>query len=316
MKSIDSIERLLGQTPAPSVVEGPHREQLKQRLLESAQSAQPRREGMRISLLSRMPPTMKAAAGLMLAAMLIGTGWAAEKIYIKWNGVSFTLESHPGRSVTLPNGATLNLGGHTLGHEESGDISPDVQKAVETAKRHHEEDNKLIAEKKYKFVKTFEYLSETNYVYTFTYADGSHTTTTVQLPLENMTSWDDYEQKLKEQAEKIEKAVLAGNFRLIDVNTIDCWICRDVDSNERLNVRHALLPGYNYAHATLEAANDPKQIQEMTWQQHLKAIREGKREILGTKNETVYTYEAALEDGSKATFTQDHPLKKLEENGK
>jgi hypothetical protein len=316
MKSIDPIERLLGQTPVPSVVEGPHREQLKQRLLESAQTAQPRREPMRISLLSRMSPMMKVAAGLMLAAMLIGTGWAADKIYMKWNGISFTLESHPGQSVTLPNGATLNLGGHTLGHEESGDVSSDVQEAVETAKRHHEEDNRLIAEKKYEFVKTFEYLSETNYVYNFTYADGSRTKTSVQLPLEDVTSWDDYDEKQKEQAEKIEKAVLAGNFRLIDVNTIDCWICRNVDSNERLNVRHARLPGYDYAHATLEAAEEPKQIQEMTWQEHLKAIRDGKREILGTKNETVYTYEAALEDGSKATFTQDHPLKKLEEDGK
>jgi hypothetical protein len=310
MKSIDEIERLLGQTPAPCVVEGTHREQLKQRLLESAQSAQPRRERMKMSLVSRMSPMMKVAAGFALAAVLIGTGWAAEKIYMKWNGISFTLESYTGRSVKLPNGATLDLGGGTT---EMGIVSNDPNdfgpNAVERAKRHHEEQNKLIAEKKYKFVKTREYLSQTNYVYTFTFADGSHETTTVAIPLETVTSWDDYRQKQQEQSEKIYKAVVAGNFRLIDVHTTDDWICRDADSREKLDVRHV----YDTAEATIEAAKEPKQVQEMSWQDHLKAIREGKRELLGPKNETFYTYEAVLEDGSKATFVQDHPLAKLEE---
>ena len=82
MKRIDPTERLLGETPVPLVVEGVHREQLKQRLLAEAQSAQPRRKEMtrftgRFSML-------KVAATFAAAAILIGTGWAAEKIYHKF----------------------------------------------------------------------------------------------------------------------------------------------------------------------------------------------------------------------------------------
>ena len=39
MKRIDPIERILEEAPLPRVVEGAHREQLKQRLLAEAQSA-------------------------------------------------------------------------------------------------------------------------------------------------------------------------------------------------------------------------------------------------------------------------------------
>jgi hypothetical protein len=277
----------------PTIAEGPHREQLKQQLLEQTQSPQPRSLKMRLSTFSRMPPLLKVSAALLATAILVGTGWAAEKIYMKWNGISLTLG--------------------TTEYEQSGNVSLDPQKVVEAARRHHEEDNKLIAEKKFKFVKAFELFSQKRYVYTFTYADGSQTKTTVQIPLETVTSWDDYEQKKNEQAEKIAKAVAAGNFRLIDVNTIDSWTCRDVDSNEKLNVRRIFNPGgQDNAKVTLQAAKEPKQMQEMSWKEHLKTIRDGKRELLGVKNDTIYTYEAVLDDGSKATFIRDHPLKKLQ----
>jgi hypothetical protein len=46
VEPIDPTERLLTETPVPLVVEGVHREQLKQRLLAHAQSAQPRRKEM------------------------------------------------------------------------------------------------------------------------------------------------------------------------------------------------------------------------------------------------------------------------------
>ena len=104
MKSIDEIERLLGQTPAPCVVEGPHREQLKQRLLEQSQTAQPRREPVKISVFRRMPSLVKLAAALLVAAILIGTGWAAEKIYKMVTGES-TVISH-----REPSGVTSEFG--------------------------------------------------------------------------------------------------------------------------------------------------------------------------------------------------------------
>ncbi len=296
-----SVEGVIVRTLGiPMLCEGP----------EQSKPTLGKEENMRRSWFARMPPMMKLAAGFVLAAVLIGTGWAAERLYVKWNGVSITLESYPGRSVTLPNGATLDLGGWetTSGiiSSDPGDLGPN---AVERAKRHHEEQNKLIAEKKYKFEKIREFLGQKCYVYTFAFADGSQGAMTVDLPLETVTSWDDYRQKQQEQTEKIYKAVVAGNFRLIDVNTIDDWICRDVGSNEKLDVRHVS----DTAQATVEAAKEPKQMQVMSWQDHLKAIREGRRELLGPKNDTYYTYEAVLDDGSKATFVQDHRLTKLEE---
>src|SRR3989304_1947052 len=142
MKSTDEIERLLEQTPVPTIAEGPHREQLKQQLLEQTQTILRKEEKMRMSLFNRMPPMMKLAAALLGAAVLIGTGWAAEKIYMKWNGISFT----------LPGGGEM-------------EVSSTDPSAVETAKRHSEEENKLIAEKKYKFVRTYELFGEKRYVY-------------------------------------------------------------------------------------------------------------------------------------------------------
>ena len=70
MKNIDQIESLLRQTSAPCVVEGPHREQLKQRLLKQAQTAQPRREPMNVSLFRRMPSLVPLAAALLVAAIV------------------------------------------------------------------------------------------------------------------------------------------------------------------------------------------------------------------------------------------------------
>jgi hypothetical protein len=286
-----------------------------QRLPEQAEPMQPAGEKRPTSLPDRMSPLLKLAAALLAAAVLIGSGWAAERILRKWTGISFTLETHPARPFTLPDGTALDLEGGTT----NVNVCSDDPSVVERVKRDREEENKLIAEKKYKLVKTYELFSQKLYLYRFTITRSNHetdyVTTAVQIPLENVTSWDDYRRKVHERGEMIYKAVLAGKFRLIDVNTTDHWICRDADSNEKLDVQRIFNPGgKDDAMATIEAAKEPKQMQTMSWQDHLKAIRKGRRELLGVKNETLYTYEAVLDDGSEVTFVQDHPLTKLETN--
>ena len=83
MKSIDQIERLLGQTPAPSCSGGaaPGTTQTAVAGIIAIRTAKERtHEDFRYS--SRMSSMMKLAAGFTVGGrVLIGTGWAAEKIY-------------------------------------------------------------------------------------------------------------------------------------------------------------------------------------------------------------------------------------------
>ncbi len=189
MERIDPTERLLRETPVPLLVEGEHREQLKQRLLAHAQSAQPRRKEM-IRFAGRFS-VLKVAAGLAAVVILIGTGWAAEKIYEKFfTKVSVILERSPMRESKLPDGRTLYIGSVFGWVGDYGD-----PKAVETVKRHHEEMKQLLAQKKYDFIKTYEIMGQKQYLYKFTYADGSHAGMPFSMPLDNVVSWEDYQKK-------------------------------------------------------------------------------------------------------------------------
>ena len=92
MELIDPTERLLRETPVPLVVEGVHREQLKQRLLAHARSARPRRKEM-IRFAGRF--SMLRVAATLAAVILIGTGWAAEKMYQRFfTKLLVTLNGH------------------------------------------------------------------------------------------------------------------------------------------------------------------------------------------------------------------------------
>ncbi len=198
MKNADPIERLLGQTPAPSVVEGPHREQLKQRLLESPQTAQPGRTRMLKSLWGRMSLTTKLAAALMVAAVLFGTAWAAEEVYNKFIGGLLVLEETPAQTIESPDGTRACISGVIVTN-----VDPNDPNAIETARLHHEEMKQLVAEKKYKLLSTFQdSQGQTQYVYQFTYSDGSQGGMNFSMPLDDVTSWDDYRQKEYEQTKR------------------------------------------------------------------------------------------------------------------
>ena len=228
-----------------------------------------------MSWLNRMPPLLKLAAAFLLAAVLVGTGWAAERLYRKFTQISLVLA---------------------------------------TAKRHHEEMKELIAQKKYKFVKTFDSLcGEKQYVYRFDYSDGSHEGMNFSMPLENVASWDDYRRKCDRQHDQIQAAVAAGRFRLVNMDVVCHQICRDVDSNETLDVQRIQHDdGKDVAYATVTTAKEPEFVQRTSWKDHLRAIREGKRELLDLTIRKYFSYEVTLDDGSKAMFGYggDKPLKK------
>jgi hypothetical protein len=258
------------------------------------------------------------AAALLAAAILVGSGWAAEKIYKKLTETktSVTLEQHPQGTWALPNGPTFHTSGGIGTVVDSND-----PKAIETAKRHHEEMKKLVAQKQYKFLRTFEGSEgQKQYVYQFTLSDGSQHNMNFSMPLDNVASWDDYRRKEEEQQKKrrdnIGKAVAAGKFRLIDVDVIRVHVCRDAGSDQNIRVQRIPLPGGK--EIALISPFDPEAEKRATtrpqtsWQEHLQAVREGKREILSFESTPKYTYEVVLEDGSKAIFNYGggDPLKK------
>jgi hypothetical protein len=191
---------------------------------------------------------------------------------------------------------------------------------VGSSKGQLDEIKKLIAEKKYKFLSTFESPDgQTQYVYSFSFSDGGHTAMNFSVPLEKVTSWDDYEQKQEEQQErrqeKIKQAVAAGRFRLINLEAMQSHLCRDVESNQKFKIQRIARPdGRDIAFLRPDYGPIPPSVKQSSWQEHLQAIRDGKRELLEIETVNNYTYELVSDDGTKIIFNYGggDPLKKPE----
>jgi hypothetical protein len=322
VERIDPTERLLRETPTPLVVEGAHRERLKERLLAHAQSAQLRRKEM-VKFAGRFS-LLKVAATLLAVIVLIGTGWAAERIYQKFvTKVTVTLERSTWRESKLPDGRNLFTGEWIV-----TDADTDDPKALETVKRHHEEMKQLLAQKKYDFTKTSEIMGRKGYVYKFTFADGSYTNMSFSMPLDNVVSWEDYQQKQqqeeKQRQKQINKALAAGQFRLIDSDVILIHICREVATNQKYRIQRIALPDRKekalYREIALYlpfdggAQEKTATMPQTSWQDHLDAVRDGKWELLSEETIPSYQYEVVLDDGSKTIFKYGggKPLEKPE----
>ena len=310
MERIDSTERLLRETPVPFVAEGVHREQLKERLLAHAQSAQPRRK--KIIMFAGRFSMLKVAATLAAVMILICTGWGAEKMYQKFfSQVSVTLERPQTRESKLPDGRDV------FTSTWIGKVGvPDDPKTVETTKRHHEEMKQLLAQKKYDFIKTVELMGRKEYMYKFAFADGSQANMSFSVPLDNVISWEDYQQKEeqteKQRQEQINKALAAGRFRLIDTDVTLVHICREVATNQKYRIQRIALPDPKekalsreialYLPFDVEAAEKATMMPQTSWQEHLDAVGDGKWELLSEETIPSYKYEVVLDDGSKAIF--------------
>ena len=426
MRDQGEIERLLAQTPVPSLREGPHQQQLKAELLQPTDpSHQTGDEPMRTTKRFRPTRLMKLAAGVFLAAVLVATGWAAEKVYqnvvkkyvnveletIEYPaghhstktlsggivlsadvlpGTSIPADAPPGtvekaeknheeikrliaekkykliKTVETPFGQKEHTyrfnfadGGHVaitflIPLEDVASWEDYVKKSekigrvvissptftgistsipadsppgtAEKVKRHHEEMKQLIAQKKYKLIKTLEKRGRKSYVYQFTFADGERDTQTFSIPLEDVASWEDYWkmkheelQKKQEQEEqrlkKIYRAIAAGKFRMLDSKASLTHICRDADSNQTLWVSRLVKPdGKDEALIYRELVEGtPHENPWEKWQDHLQAIRQGKRVLLDLRVVKKYIYEVTLDDGSTTTYDYGggQPLEKL-----
>ena len=323
MKSIDEIERLLEQTPAPCVVEGPHREQLKQRLLMEPLPILPEERKMRNSLFAKMPPTLKVAAAILAVVVLVGAGWAAEKIYekLKFTEATLILENDPPQEWTLPNGNKMTTSGMI-----GTDVNPEDPQAIETAQRHHKEMKELIAEKKYTFLKTIEKEIDgsTQYVYSFTFSDRKQSAVNFAMRLDDVASWDDYQRKIQEERnryhEQVNKAIAAGKYRLINQDVIFMHICVDRATQEKTRVQRIPLPDGKeialYRSYDLVDQEQGTTQPQSSWQEHLQAIRAGDLELVDAETMFNYTYEVLCDDGTKRIFSYGggDPLKEPKTN--
>ncbi len=171
-----------------------------------------------------------------------------------------------------------------------------------------EETGKLIKEKKYEFVKTFDSGGgEKQYVYCFTYPDGRRVNRNFSMPLDNVTSWTDYEKKQALQRERrnerISQALTSGRFRLLNLEVMQIHICRDAASGSTFKVqRIQRLDGTEIAFPRADFGAIPPSVKETSWKEHLQAIRDGKRQLLKLETVNSYTYEMTADDGTKDIF--------------
>jgi hypothetical protein len=95
-------------------------------------------------------------------------------------------------------------------------------------------------------------------------------------------------------------------------------LCRDVATSQKFKVqRISLGGGKEIAFPRTDYSGIPTGVKETTWQEHLQAIREGKRELLDLETTNSYTYEMISDDGTKLLFNYggNEPLKKPEKKG-
>jgi hypothetical protein len=264
---------------------------------------------------------LRLAAGLLVAAVLVGSGWAAEKVYKKMTQLVVQFEDDKDtrieRTDTLPDGTTRSRITQ-MNSSVTVPVSDDPaerQVAIQAAKQEHEELKRLALDRKYEFVGEHKQSDGmTVYTYKFKLANGKEIKRELNVRLEDVASWDEYVQKDKEvrieHMKAIDKAVEAGRFRLLDVHTFQVQLCRDVKTGHKQRIVRYDRRSGSIAHITNE--NAPSE--EESWQDHLQAIREGRRELLGLDDSgRDYTYEVTLDDGSKVidSYGGNMPLKKL-----
>ena len=120
-----------------------------------------------------------------------------------------------------------------------------------------------------------------------------------------------------QRGKDIDKAIARGKGRLINVIVTEIHVCRDVESNQKLDVRRVA------SQCPEEGADDFAEVypggmreyertgdhlfRTTSWRDHLKAIRDGKRELLDVRLAKQGVYEALREDGSTLIFSQEFP---------
>jgi len=272
-----------------------------------------------------MSKTQKTAAAVLVAVALAATAWAAEKaVQFVLEGRPVKIKSYPGKVLMMGTAADGNV---TQTKTADGTMTMTGENVytgvtVVTAgtarsstgpftREQWTELDKLIAGKKYKLVSKAETCLGTEYKYRFTFSDGTTKDWPFFLPLDDVKSLADYKEKSAryeaKRREAMDKALVKGDYRLINVELILEHLCVDVRSGKEIRVLQIRMPdGSEIASARFaELSTAPhtgpwEETQyETSWQEHLDLIKAGKRKLIDARVIKDYWYEMTLDDGSK-----------------
>jgi len=282
-----------------------------------------------------MSKTQKTAAAVLVAVALAATAWAAEKaVQFVLEGRPVKIKNYPGKVLMMGTAADGNVtqtktadGTMTITKSGAGIMTMTGENVytgvtVVTAgtarsstgpftREQWAELDKLIAGKKYKLVSKAETCLGTEYKYRFTFSDGTTKDWPYFLPLDDVKSLADYKEKSAryqaKRREAMDKALVKGDYRLINVELILEHLCVDVRSGKEIRVLQIRMPdGSEIASARFaEPVTAPRRFPseetqyETTWQEHLDLIKAGKRKLIDARVIKDYWYEMTLDDGSK-----------------
>ena len=260
----------------------------------------------------RMKRAMRIAAACLIGAVLVAAGWASEKVYKKVADKKtptriFKVEEESATKPTmvLPDGRKF----HTASGSVTSISSDDPEVNLEKAKQQHEEMKKLIARKKYEFVRKFrDAPGDSGFIYRFTLSDGTEMAMNFSMRLEGVKSYEEYKKKDAERQRRrrkeIEKAIAKGSFRLINVDVILVHLCKDTKSGKKLDVQRIVLPdGERVALVSSHPAHKSQDQFQIDWKAHLQSIKDGERQLLDVRLTRSYSYEVTLADGSTTIFS-------------
>jgi hypothetical protein len=305
MKPTEPIERLLERTPVPSLSEGPHRDRLRNQLLEQSTISYPRKTKM--SILNRISPVVKIALAVFTAILLIGTGWAAEKIYEKLVTIK-VMTSEP-KEVTMPDGSK----GYSV-TAAATEVDSNDPKAVEDANRllrdslaaeekRQETIQKAINLGRFRLLDVGSQVAhECQDVGSDRVFQVSHCTLDVYEDVAYVVDVD-----TKASGEKGTAQTVTGTVQTAVVTT------GSKDKKRPMTLKVNAQSGKMHD-ASAQASGDGAMSVVVTdtpgaapattsWKDHLRLIREGKRQLLHATVQTVYVYEVTLDDGSKVSYS-------------
>jgi hypothetical protein len=303
----DLLVRAAGAFDSPSMAED---------VMARVQSAPAGRIAYRVNLRERiflMTRAQKIAAAIVLAVLLAATGWAADKavhrvIEGRPTQVKFKPDSRPATMTTVADGNGGVVSG-VMGMSGTMTMVISTHKTVESEQ--FAEIDKLIGRQKYTLVGKRDTPMGLERRYRFVLSDGNAVERTFYLPLEQAKSFSDYGRKSQEYEKKRQEAMQAalvkGRYRLVNVELILSHVCVDEATGKKISVERIEMPD---GEQLAEAREIPSQERspgeeweethyEMSWQEHLDAIKAGRRRLLDAEAIKNFWYEMTLEDGSR-----------------
>lgn len=306
MKHADDIRRQLEQADLPRVIEGDHRQRLKERLEREARMMNERQTTRFHRIVFSRP--MKIAAACALAAALVATGWAAEETYSKIRYTYATPGPKPKIAlVSTTTGAaaptcTVCVVGTAVSKFSSDEANLTPEQVQKQQAQAEAQLDQFIARKDYKLEKT-EQDRDGQMIYVYRFPNGS--TESVSLPLEGIASLAEYKAREAQQREDRQKAIYdaiaQGRYRLVDARPMLIHLCRENGQDIEVMDIHKR-DGNEIALITSLPRQEPGRSEETSWQDHLEAIAGGRRELVNVRIITSWTYEVTLADGSKTRW--------------